>query len=61
MSVPTRQFVYILFFVMGVVLMVGGIAAGKPGAWVVGLIVGAANFQLWQRSRSGQGEEKTNG
>ena len=61
MSVPSRQFVYILFFAMGVVLMVGGIATGKPGAWIVGLIVAAVNFQWWQRSRSEQREEKTNG
>ena len=61
MNAPSRQFLYILLFVIGLVLIVGGVAAGKPGAWIVGLIVAAVNFQLWQRSRSGQGEEKTNG
>ena len=61
MNAPSRQFLYILLFVIGLVLIVGGVAAGKPGAWIVGLIVAAVNFQLWQRSRSGQGEEKING
>mgnify|MGYP001070379433 CR=1 FL=1 len=61
MSGSSRRFVYILLFTIGVVLLVGGIAAGKPGAWIIGLIVGAVNFQLWQRSRSGLDEEKTNG
>ena len=61
MSVPFRQFVHILLFIMGVVLMVGGIAAGKPGAWIIGLIVAAVNFQLWQHSWSEQRDEKING
>ena len=61
MNAPSRQFLYILLSVMGLVLIVGGVAAGKPGAYIVGLIVAAVNFQWWQRSRSGQGEEKTNG
>ncbi|HSQ18404.1 MAG TPA: hypothetical protein VLM83_11940, partial [Anaerolineales bacterium] len=58
---PSQQSLHILLFVMGLVLIVGGVAAGKPGASIGGLIVAAVNFQLWQRTRSGRGEEKTNG
>jgi hypothetical protein len=38
-------------FVLGLVLMVGGIATGTSGAVVIGLIVVAASFGAWQRWR----------
>jgi hypothetical protein len=37
--------------------MVGGIAAGKPGASIVGLIVAAVNIQQWLHLRSNQAAE----
>ena len=61
MNLPSQQSLHILLFVMGLVLIVGGVAAGKPGASIGGLIVAAVNFQLWQRSRSGQAEKNING
>jgi hypothetical protein len=61
MNTPSWQYLHILIFALGLVLLVGGIAAGKPGAWIIGLVVAAVNLQLWQRSRSGQGKGKTNG
>ena len=61
MNAQSWQFLYILLFVMGLILIVGGVAAGKPGAYIIGLIVAAVNFQWWQGSRSGRGDEKTNG
>jgi hypothetical protein len=35
---------------MGLVLIVAGIATGKYGAWIVGLIVSAVNLRKWQQS-----------
>ncbi len=49
MNVPTRRFVHGIVFLLGIVLIVGGIAGGKNGAWIVGLIVAAVNFQQWQK------------
>lgn len=60
MNLQSVQFLHILLLGIGLVLIVGGVATEKPGAWIIGLIVATVNFQLWQRSHSGQGEEKTN-
>jgi len=43
---------------IGLVLMVGGIAVGKPGASIVGLIVAAVNIQQWLRLRSSQAAQR---
>jgi len=51
MNLQSRQFLFIVVFAMGLVLMVGGIAVEKSGASVVGLIVTAVSYQHW-RSRS---------
>ena len=51
MNIQSRQLVYVVVFAMGLVLMVGGIAAEKSGASIVGLIVAAVSYQHW-RSRS---------
>jgi hypothetical protein len=56
MNVQSRQLLYIVVFAMGLVLMVGGIASGKSGAWIIGLIVAAVNYQQW-RSRTVHAEE----
>lgn len=49
MDIPTRQFVHGLLIILGLVLMVGGIATGANGALIVGLIVAAVNIQQWQK------------
>jgi hypothetical protein len=51
MDIQSRQLLHMVIFAIGLVLMVGGIAAGKSGAWIVGLIVAAVSYQQW-RSRS---------
>jgi len=51
MNVQSRQLFYVVVFAMGLVLIVGGIAAGKNGASIVGLIAAAVSYQHW-RSRS---------
>jgi hypothetical protein len=58
MDISTRQSLHILLFVIGLVLIVGGITAGKPGAAIVGLIVAAVNLQQWERQRSSQAEQQ---
>ena len=58
MDTPTRRLLHIVLFLIGLVLMVGGVAAGKPGASIVGLIVAAVNIQPWLHNRSGQAGEK---
>ena len=49
MTAATRQFVHGFVFALGVVLIVGGVATGQHGAWIVGLIVAAVDFRAWQR------------
>ena len=49
MNVSIRLLVHGLIFIMGLVLIVGGIVTGTNGAWIVGLIVAAVNFRHWQK------------
>jgi hypothetical protein len=56
MDISTRQSLHILLFVIGLVLIVGGIATGKPGASIVGLIVAAVNIRQWELQRSSRAE-----
>jgi hypothetical protein len=58
MDTSTRQLLHGLLFVIGLVLIAGGIAAGKPGASIVGLIVAAVNIQQWLRRRSSQAAQQ---
>jgi len=50
-NVQSRQLLFVIVFAMGLVLMVGGIAAEKSAALIVGLIVAAVSYQHW-RSRT---------
>lgn len=45
----SRHLVHMFIFLLGIVLLVGGIVTGKHGAWIVGLIVAAVNIQQWQK------------
>lgn len=49
MNMPARKWVHGFLFVLGALLIIGGIATRTRGAWIVGLIVAAANFPLWQK------------
>lgn len=51
MNAATRQLICGMVSVVGLVLMIGGIATGTNGAVAVGLIVAAASFGFWQRWR----------
>jgi hypothetical protein len=51
MNRQTRQYAHVILFIVGIVLMAGGVAAKKYGASIVGLIVAAANYWLWQAWR----------
>jgi uncharacterized membrane protein YidH (DUF202 family) len=44
----SRLYVHIILFIIGIVLIVGGVATKKYGAWVVGLIVSAVNYWQWE-------------
>lgn len=56
MNIQSRQLLFIFVFSMGLVLMVGGMATGKSGAWIIGLIVAAVSYQQ-RRSRTARAEE----
>ena len=45
MDLQTHPLIHMLLFVLGLVLIIGGIARAAPGAAVIGLIVAAINFQ----------------
>jgi hypothetical protein len=45
MKNSTRNILHYIIFIIGLVLMIGGIITGKHGATVVGLIVAAVNVQ----------------
>ena len=51
MEARQRTLVHGAIALLGVILMIGGLARGKHGATVVGLIVAAVNTQLWLRGR----------
>ena len=57
MTTTTRRYLHLVTFLIGLLLMVGGIAAEMPGASIVGLIVAAVNIQQWLCLRSGQAAE----
>lgn len=50
----TRKFAHGLIFVLGLVLMVAGIATQTKGAPIIGLIVAAVNYQLYHQQNAGQ-------
>lgn len=59
MNPSLRTFLHVLVLLMGIVLMVGGIAMDKHGATVGGLICAAVSVQQWMkwhkdRSRDGK-------
>ena len=49
MDVRTRRLAHVVLFVVGLVLIVGGIATRKYGAAIIGLVVAAVNVQQWQQ------------
>jgi len=51
MITPARAWVHGLISVLGAVLIAGGIAARKPGAWIIGLPIAAMNFQQGRRAK----------
>jgi hypothetical protein len=42
-----RSYVHVILFIIGIVLMVGGVATKKYGASIAGLIVAAVNYWQW--------------
>ena len=52
MEPSTRQLLHGLLVILGLVLLAGGIAAAKPGALIIGLILAAVNAQQWLQMRS---------
>ena len=49
MNTSTLQLSHGFVFILGLLLIIGGIATSTEGAWIVGLIVTAVNFQQWQK------------
>ncbi len=56
MNIPAREWVHGFLFVLGALLIIGGIATRTRGAVTVGLIVAAVNFPLWQKGRKRRSE-----
>lgn len=56
MNVNVRLVVHGLLFLLGIVLMVGGIITAKHGATVIGLIVAAANIQQYLSKKRANSE-----
>lgn len=54
MDIQRRQFIHILVIFLGLVLIVGGVATGTNGAWIIGLIIAAVNFQHLQKINKGK-------
>ena len=52
MYIHARPEVHILMVVWGLGLIVAGIAVGKEGAAIVGLIVAAVNYHNCQKARA---------
>lgn len=49
MNISGRELSHGLVFIIGLILIIGGIATHKEGAMIGGLIVAAVNLQQWQR------------
>ena len=49
MNITTRQLSHVFLFIMGLLLIIGGIVTSKEGACVGGLIIAAVNFQQLQK------------
>lgn len=48
MNRQARSYVHVVLFIIGLVLIVGGVATKKYGASVGGLVVAAVNYWQWQ-------------
>ena len=48
MNKQARSYVHVILFIVGLVLIVGGVATKKYSASIVGLIVAAVNYWRWQ-------------
>lgn len=46
-NIKTRQLIHVLVFIIGLILMIGGIITGKHGATVGGIILAAVNVLQW--------------
>jgi hypothetical protein len=49
MKISMRQYSHGFVFILGLVLIIGGLITRTEGAWIIGLIVAAVNFQQWQK------------
>jgi len=45
MNISTHRYNHGLVFILGLILIIAGIATSTEGAWIVGLIVAAVNLQ----------------
>jgi Na+/H+ antiporter NhaD/arsenite permease-like protein len=58
MNRQSRLYAHVILFVIGIVLMVGGVVTKKYGASIVGLIVAAVDYWQWDgwRRQSSTGD-----
>jgi len=59
MNPNLRLFVHALLFVLGIVLLVGGIVTAKHGATVIGVILAAVNIQQYLSKKKATAVERT--
>jgi hypothetical protein len=55
MDIHIHPYIIVLVFIIGLVLIFAGIALGKPGASIIGLIVAAVNLQQLLKINRKQG------
>jgi hypothetical protein len=48
-NIAARQLCHASIFLLGLLLILGGILARTEGACIIGMIVAAVNFQQWQK------------
>jgi hypothetical protein len=51
MTAQMKSSVHILIMLLGLLLIVGGIDAGKTGAVGIGIIISGVNAQAWLKQR----------
>lgn len=50
MNKSNRQWMHAVLFFLGILIIIISIATHTAGAWLIGLIVAAVNFQFWRQT-----------
>jgi hypothetical protein len=60
MDIPTGRLTHGLMFLLGLVLIIAGVATQTRGAPIIGLIIAAVNYQHYQQYYSRQNNSEIN-